>query len=193
MSKKTHLLHYVIQGALIVLSVAALLLLRQLLIHTEDIRAVFVYADIVLMVFVVSSVILVCIGFNVRKENGRTHRPQTMTTARRTTAGSITHGAFKQGSGDRTDRRYLKTAAPGELTLFIIDQDNFKDINVNFGHFEGDKVLKLLASKLGRVRTDDTSACSRRRIHRADEDSPAGTRTEKSRRAAVGTGVFGQR
>ncbi len=59
MSKKTHRLHYVIQGALIALSVAALLLLRQLLIHNEDIRAVFVYADIVLMVFVVSSVILV--------------------------------------------------------------------------------------------------------------------------------------
>ncbi len=160
MSKKTHLLHYVIQGALIVLSVAALLLLRQLLIHTEDIRAVFVYADIVLMVFVVSSVILVCIGFMFRKEK-RENAPTAdddylLRLHRQARVDSLTELLNREAATERI-AGYLKTAARREsCTLFIIDLDNFKDINDNFGHFEGDKVLKLLASKLRAVfRTDD--------------------------------------
>lgn len=36
-------------------------------------------------------------------------------------------------------------------TLLIIDLDNFKSINDNFGHFEGDRVLETLASKIKSV------------------------------------------
>ncbi len=35
--------------------------------------------------------------------------------------------------------------------LMVIDLDNFKDVNDSFGHFEGDKVLRILAGKIRAV------------------------------------------
>ena len=56
------------------------------------------------------------------------------------------------------NRRYFEQQLKQELeracrlghfsTILIIDIDNFKEINDKFGHLEGDKALKLLASEL---------------------------------------------
>jgi diguanylate cyclase len=46
-----------------------------------------------------------------------------------------------------------------DCALIVIDIDNFKDINDNFGHQVGDKILKFIASTLGKnVRGSDTLA-----------------------------------
>ncbi len=56
------------------------------------------------------------------------------------------------------NRRYFNDVAPKLLSLaqrqnqflsfFILDVDNFKDYNDNYGHNEGDKVLKLVADAI---------------------------------------------
>jgi len=46
-----------------------------------------------------------------------------------------------------------------ELSIFFIDLDNFKQINDNYGHSEGDKVLRSTASRmLECIRKEDTLA-----------------------------------
>ena len=158
--RKGNWLQLVIQGALIVLSVAALLLLRHQFVQTDDIRKVFVFADIILLVFVLSSVILVFIGFVLLKEKryfapseGEDYLFKLHQQAR---IDALTDLLNREAAKEKIVS-YLKTAARRDsCTLFIIDLDNFKSINDNFGHYEGDRVLKILASKLYAVfRADD--------------------------------------
>ena len=63
--------------------------------------------------------------------------------------------------------RHLHERLPGELdranryqrplSLLVLDCDDFKSINDNFGHLEGDKVLQLLANVIGRcLRSSDS-------------------------------------
>lgn len=65
------------------------------------------------------------------------------------------------------NRNYIGKAVPkmlrklenssGSLTIFIIDIDNFKDINDTFGHQMGDSVLEQVASTLkAEIRNTDT-------------------------------------
>ena len=44
-------------------------------------------------------------------------------------------------------------------TLFMIDMDNFKAINDNYGHIEGDNVLKMFAETMRKFSSEDDILC----------------------------------
>ncbi|MFC4559039.1 GGDEF domain-containing protein [Virgibacillus kekensis] len=62
------------------------------------------------------------------------------------------------------NRRYFYKTIPGEitrahrtncpLTLMLIDLNNLKDINDEFGHIEGDKLLEHFAKSVSKIRAD---------------------------------------
>ncbi len=158
MGKRTNCRYYMIQGALIVLSVAVLLLLRHQIIQAGTSRMSNVFMIIVLVVFVTGSVILVLAGLfgagrSLRSREGEASIVRLQRQAR---IDSLTELLTRDEAKERiTD--YLSTSGrQGSHTLFIIDLDNFKSVNDTFGHQEGDRVLKNLAAKLRAVfRPDD--------------------------------------
>lgn len=62
--------------------------------------------------------------------------------------GLLHRGRFDT-DGEAAVQASLRTASP--LSLLIVDVDHFKSINDRFGHAEGDKVLKAVASLLREV------------------------------------------
>ena len=55
-------------------------------------------------------------------------------------------GFFNKVSVAKQVRAYLETAVAG--SLFMIDIDDFKKVNDTYGHFTGDKTLRLLAEEI---------------------------------------------
>ena len=55
-------------------------------------------------------------------------------------------GLWNRAYTEETVNRMIENGTPG--ALFMIDMDNFKAINDNYGHIAGDKVLKMFADTL---------------------------------------------
>ncbi len=160
MKRNKNSLHYIIQVALIVLSAAALFLLRQQLIRAVEFRKAEVFADIIMMMFIICSVLLLCIRvFYHKKENGPyfTEDEENLVKLRHQARVDALTGLLNREEATERIINFLKLSGhSGSHTLFMIDLDNFKSVNDTFGHIEGDKVLKILAAKIRTVfRFDD--------------------------------------
>ncbi|MBN1938110.1 MAG: GGDEF domain-containing protein [Candidatus Aminicenantes bacterium] len=67
-----------------------------------------------------------------------------------------TYVAHREYSLVNRDRRNPDAGSPAGYAFFMIDLDHFKDINDNFGHAAGDRMLQLFAETLrANVRVDD--------------------------------------
>jgi diguanylate cyclase (GGDEF)-like protein len=67
-------------------------------------------------------------------------------------------GALDRGRLEAQGRQLIDAAAPAgrEVSLLLVDIDNFKSFNDRFGHAAGDDVLKCIAALImSTVRTDD--------------------------------------
>jgi diguanylate cyclase (GGDEF)-like protein/PAS domain S-box-containing protein len=61
-------------------------------------------------------------------------------------------GLFNRDTAIEEITTFLKNEGRARShALMVIDLDNFKDVNDSFGHFEGDKVLRVLAGKIRAV------------------------------------------
>ncbi len=157
MNKGTNWYHFIIQGALIVLSTAALVLMRHQLVRSVDNRSIAIFTGIVILIYLVCAIAFFIIGIAICRRNqlgGSTENLIKLCQQARIDA--LTELLNREEAKARIIK-YLQTDGRREnYTLFMIDLDNFKSINDNFGHFEGDRVLKILASKIQTVfRTDD--------------------------------------
>ena len=160
MKKGKNYLHFVIQGALIALSVAALILLRQQIIRSTEIRTIQVFTDVVLMVYVICSFILVSVGLmSGRDKTGQFDRDGEANLVKlqhQAQVDALTDLLNREAAKDRITAYLKNNGRQGSHTLFMIDLDNFKSVNDTFGHFEGDRVLKGLAMKIWALfRADD--------------------------------------
>ena len=160
MKKKNIWLNHVLQATLIVLSLIALVLLRQNIIESTQIRTVEIITNIIVIVFVVCSIALMAIGlFSNRNKAARNTREDEENLAKlqyRAWADSLTGLLNREGATEQISSFLSKAGQRGRHTLFMIDLDNFKSVNDTFGHFEGDHVLTILASKLkSAFRSDD--------------------------------------
>lgn len=59
------------------------------------------------------------------------------------------------------ERKTKQIKKDQKLCLFFVDIDNFKNINDNFGHFSGDKVLQLVADALSSLCLENGGTCAR--------------------------------
>jgi GGDEF domain-containing protein len=197
--KRSYRLHYIIQSALIVLAVTALLLLRRQIIMAGEARSAVVFTDIVVLVFVICSGILLMINLLSARERVAAPRSDDDDLIRLQHQASIDALTELLNREEATERivNYLNTDGQhGKHTLFIIDLDSFKSVNDTFGHFEGDRVLKILAAKLrsafrandivGRLGGDEFLVLMK-------NSSAAGAVQKKSRRAPVVAGVYDER
>ena len=66
-------------------------------------------------------------------------------------------GLWNRAHTEETVDNLIKDGAKG--ALLMIDMDNFKAINDNYGHIAGDKVLKMFADTLKQYSKDDDILC----------------------------------
>ena len=62
---------------------------------------------------------------------------------------------FNRETAMHTIEDFLKEYSGSEHALFMIDLDNFKSVNDNFGHVEGDQLLKAVASEIRKCFRED--------------------------------------
>ncbi|MBT2187087.1 sensor domain-containing diguanylate cyclase [Sphingobium nicotianae] len=96
-----------------------------------------------------------CVGTIATIHDVTTRKNQELSLSRTATTDSLTGLLNRAGFRSRLDHALLN-AAPGALSVAIIDVDRFKLINDNRGHQVGDLVLKEIAQRIsGQVRTSD--------------------------------------
>ncbi len=66
-------------------------------------------------------------------------------------------GLWNRAYTEETVNRLVSEGANG--ALFMIDMDNFKAINDNYGHIEGDNTLKMFADTMRKFSTDKDVLC----------------------------------
>lgn len=66
-------------------------------------------------------------------------------------------GLWNRAYTEETVNRLVSEGAGG--ALFMIDMDNFKAINDNYGHIEGDNTLKMFADTMRKFSTDKDVLC----------------------------------
>ena len=71
-------------------------------------------------------------------------------------------GLYNRTEIEREIKRSLKAKDSGDVSLIMLDIDNFKKVNDTYGHGEGDLVIKAMSDVLRRVVSDvDSAYCGR--------------------------------
>ena len=71
-------------------------------------------------------------------------------------------GLYNRTEIEKDIKKALKAQEPGNVSLVMLDIDNFKKVNDTYGHAEGDEVIKALSDVLRRVLGDVNGSFSGR-------------------------------
>ncbi len=145
---------FFIQGALIAVSIAALVIFRQFVFMASDVAGLQPYTDLILVVLVICLVLIFVTQLLYAKKDSRlikSERDEDLMKLQTKAQTDFLTGLLNREAAFENISYFLDAEGLQCHTLLIIDLDNFKSINDNFGHFEGDKVLKTLAAKIKSV------------------------------------------
>lgn len=160
MGKGFSRLRLAVLSGLLVLPIVALVLIRHQLFTSTDITQLYRYADIILILISACSVTVISFYlvtvFKDKKYQGAAGAADLRKMKTKAQTDSLTGLNNREGAIEQISAFLAQDGRLGRHTMMMIDLDNFKSINDNFGHFEGDNVLKTLSAKIKAVfRTDD--------------------------------------
>jgi diguanylate cyclase (GGDEF)-like protein/PAS domain S-box-containing protein len=148
-------LRLLIQGMLIVLIMTLLVIFYRQIQSSADQMQRHSYAAALLAAIPVCCIAIVAVQlFFTRKDTSRarSERDETLMKLKEKAQTDALTGLLNREEAVEEITAFLNAEGRNHChTLLMIDLDNFKNINDNFGHFEGDKVLKLLASSIKSV------------------------------------------
>lgn len=148
-------LRLLIQCMLIAVIIALLVLFYRQIQSTTDLTHRNAYAVAILVSVPVCCIVIVAAQlFFTRKDTSRAYleREEALLRLKAQAQTDALTGLLNREAAVEQISDFLSGEGYNHChTLLIIDLDNFKSINDTFGHFEGDRVLKTLASKIKSV------------------------------------------
>ncbi len=145
-------LRFFIQGMLIVISAALLVLFYARLRSISEEALPDTYAVVTLAAVLVCGALIIVTQLLFAKKDtsrARRERDEALQRLKRKAQIDALTGLLNREEAIEQITQFLADEGRHHChTLLIVDLDNFKSINDNFGHFEGDKVLKILAEKI---------------------------------------------
>jgi diguanylate cyclase (GGDEF)-like protein/PAS domain S-box-containing protein len=155
MKKGNSWVHFIIEGVLIAVSITSLVIFRQLIYRAKDIAGLNHQTNIILAILISCFVLIfVTQALFTKKDswNLRRERDEDLLKLKAKAQTDALTNLLNREAAIEQITQFLEAEGHNHChTLLIIDLDNFKSINDNFGHFEGDMVLKILSAKIKSV------------------------------------------